>query len=43
MWDLLQTYPTTQLLTFMAAGLALNLTPGADVMFAGLAARLVWE
>lgn len=34
MWDLLQNYPTTQLLTFMAAGLALNLTPGADVMFA---------
>ncbi|MGL4281259.1 MAG: LysE family translocator [Albidovulum sp.] len=34
MWDLLQTYPTTELLAFMAAGLALNLTPGADVMFA---------
>lgn len=34
MWDLLQNYPTTQLLAFTAAGLALNFTPGADVMFA---------
>ena len=34
MWDLLRTYPTTELLAFMAAGLALNFTPGADVMFA---------
>lgn len=34
MWDLLQTYPTTQLAAFTVAGLALNLTPGADVMFA---------
>lgn len=34
MWDLLQTYPATQLAAFTAAGLALNLTPGADVMFA---------
>jgi threonine/homoserine/homoserine lactone efflux protein len=34
MWDLIQSYPTAELLTFVAAGLALNLTPGADVMFA---------
>jgi threonine/homoserine/homoserine lactone efflux protein len=34
MLDLLQTYPATQLVAFTVAGLALNLTPGADVMFA---------
>lgn len=34
MSDLLQAYPATQLAAFTAAGLALNLTPGADVMFA---------
>lgn len=33
-WTLLQSYPTPELLTFLAAGVALNLTPGADVMFA---------
>lgn len=34
MWDLIHSYPTAELLAFLAAGLALNLTPGADVMFA---------
>lgn len=34
MWETIQTYPSTQLLAFTLAGLMLNLTPGADVMFA---------
>ncbi len=34
MWDVIQSYPAPELLTFVAAGVALNLTPGADVMFA---------
>lgn len=34
MWDVLHNYPLPELLTFVAAGIALNLTPGADVMFA---------
>ena len=34
MWDIVQNYPSAQLLTFLLAGLALNLTPGADVLFA---------
>lgn len=34
MFDILQTYPMADLLAFALAGLALNLTPGADVMFA---------
>ena len=34
MWDVLHGYPWPELLTFVAAGIALNLTPGADVMFA---------
>jgi hypothetical protein len=33
-WTLLQSYPTPELLTFLAAGVALNLAPGADVIFA---------
>jgi len=34
MWDLIQTFPADRLLAFMAAGIVLNLTPGADVIFA---------
>lgn len=34
MWDLIPTFPRETLLAFLAAGLLLNLTPGADVMFA---------
>ncbi|MGB7263085.1 MAG: LysE family translocator [Albidovulum sp.] len=34
MWDLIQAYPGAELLTFVLAGLALNLAPGADVLFA---------
>ncbi|SPH24142.1 Homoserine/homoserine lactone efflux protein [Defluviimonas aquaemixtae] len=34
MWDIVQTYPGGQLLAFVLAGLALNFTPGADVLFA---------
>ncbi|OYX44700.1 MAG: amino acid transporter [Rhodobacterales bacterium 32-67-9] len=34
MWETIQTFPSAQLLAFTLAGLVLNLTPGADVMFA---------
>ncbi len=34
MWDLIPTFPRETILAFLAAGLLLNLTPGADVMFA---------
>ncbi len=34
MLDLLTNYPLTQFLTFLAAGIVLNLTPGSDVVFA---------
>ena len=34
MWDLIPTFPAETLFAFLAAGLLLNLTPGADVMFA---------
>ncbi len=34
MIELLSTYPLAEFLTFLAAGILLNLTPGADVVFA---------
>ena len=34
MWETIQAFPPAQLLAFTLAGLVLNLTPGADVMFA---------
>lgn len=34
MFDLVTSYPLTEFLTFLAAALVLNLTPGADVIFA---------
>ena len=34
MLDLVAHYPPLEFLTFLAAGLVLNLTPGADVVFA---------
>lgn len=34
MWDLLLAFPTEKLLAFVLAGVVLNLTPGADVVFA---------
>lgn len=33
-WDTLANFPVEQLLAFMAGALVLNLTPGADVLFA---------
>ncbi len=34
MWDLIFSFPPDRLLTFLAAGIVLNLTPGSDVIFA---------
>ncbi|MCV2867229.1 LysE family translocator [Defluviimonas sp. WL0002] len=34
MFELIASYPPTEFLTFLAAALVLNLTPGADVIFA---------